>query len=295
MTPADPLHRETHAATSAGDFLGIPLFGGSVDDFLAIVEAWQRDSIDRRTDGSDAEAVPTPGRIIAYLNAHTTNMAFTLPAMRRALARAHLIYADGMAVVWAARHRGLAVKERVNAADFFAQVAERALNGGWRVALVGGSPGEAEAAGQRLAAAVPGFAPVFAHHGYFAPDEIDAIAAGLVEARATIVLVGMGSPLQEITAARLLQACQRLTDGPAGTGAASARSPAVWWCVGALFEYYAGTRRRAPAWMCRMGLEWLMRLLMEPQRMWRRYLLGNVAFVARTLRGRPAPPPGGDQ
>jgi N-acetylglucosaminyldiphosphoundecaprenol N-acetyl-beta-D-mannosaminyltransferase len=59
----------------------------------------------------------------------------------------------------------------------------------------------------------------------------------------------------------------------------------VIWCVGAMFEYFGGARARAPRWVRRAGLEWLFRLILEPRRLWRRYLVGNVVFVWRVLRG----------
>jgi N-acetylglucosaminyldiphosphoundecaprenol N-acetyl-beta-D-mannosaminyltransferase len=60
----------------------------------------------------------------------------------------------------------------------------------------------------------------------------------------------------------------------------------VVWCVGALFEYYGGKRFRAPVWMRRCGLEWIFRFVLEPGRLWRRYLIGNARFVYYVLRQR---------
>jgi N-acetylglucosaminyldiphosphoundecaprenol N-acetyl-beta-D-mannosaminyltransferase len=56
------------------------------------------------------------------------------------------------------------------------------------------------------------------------------------------------------------------------------------WCVGALFEYIAGVRKPAPRWVRRAGFEWLFRLLQEPRRLWRRYLIGNFSFLFRVIR-----------
>jgi N-acetylglucosaminyldiphosphoundecaprenol N-acetyl-beta-D-mannosaminyltransferase len=84
---------------------------------------------------------------------------------------------------------------------------------------------------------------------------------------ARIVLVGMGTPKQELWVDRY---ADRL-DG------------AVVWTVGALFDYVSGHMPRAPRWIADNGLEWIFRLAIEPQRMWRRYLLGNPVFLSRVL------------
>jgi len=245
-----------------GRFLGLPLDLPTTAEFLDGLSAHHR-------------AGGGAGPRIAYLNAHTTNLAFSDAAYRNALRRCTMVYADGMAVVWAARRLGLQAPERVNAADFIGDVARRAAAEGWRVALVGGAPGEAESAARRLGEEAPGFDPVYIHDGYYGEDEEDAVAAGLTAARPTLVLLGMGSPRQEV-------AMLRFASTPGLEGCA-------FWCVGALFEYCAGTRWRAPVWMRRAGLEWLVRLALEPGRLWRRYLVGNAAFVARVLLRRKAP------
>jgi N-acetylglucosaminyldiphosphoundecaprenol N-acetyl-beta-D-mannosaminyltransferase len=82
----------------------------------------------------------------------------------------------------------------------------------------------------------------------------------------------MGSPRQERFALHLRDEVQLGTP--------------VIWCVGALFEYLAGERFRAPRWVRRIGMEWLVRLALEPRRMWRRYLIGNLVFVWRVATGR---------
>jgi N-acetylglucosaminyldiphosphoundecaprenol N-acetyl-beta-D-mannosaminyltransferase len=89
-------------------------------------------------------------------------------------------------------------------------------------------------------------------------------------AKPDILAVGMASPRQEFW----------LADHGAKLDVP------VRWCVGALFDYLAGTERRAPAWLCRVGGEWMYRLAMDPLGKWRRYLLGNPRFVWNTLRWR---------
>ena len=87
----------------------------------------------------------------------------------------------------------------------------------------------------------------------------------IVDRAPDIVLVGMGTPKQELWADRY----------------ASELGGAVVWTVGALFDYVSGHTPRAPHWLADHGLEWIFRLAIEPHRMWRRYLIGNPAFLSR--------------
>jgi exopolysaccharide biosynthesis WecB/TagA/CpsF family protein len=104
--------------------------------------------------------------------------------------------------------------------------------------------------------------------GYFKSDE-EALAA-VHSAGADLLYVGMGNPLQE----RWMDRCVAMSGARLAIG------------VGAFYDFITGTVPRAPAWMNRVGLEWLHRLVLEPKRMWKRYLFGNPAFLWRTLRGR---------
>ena len=106
--------------------------------------------------------------------------------------------------------------------------------------------------------------------GYFTENEAREVARAIRDSGADVVLVGMGSPRQE----------EWMDRWGGETGAR------VVWCVGALFEYSGGIRRRAPVWMRRSGLEWFFRLALEPGRLWRRYLLGNARFCWRLARAR---------
>lgn len=263
MTHASPTTETNNAACPPhADFLGLSLFTGSTEKFL------QR--LFRVADAVHGEPVPTP-HFVTYLNAHCVNLAYTTPAYAEILRRANCVYADGMAVVWGARMRKCPVAERVNAGDFIMEFCQRAAALGLRVALVGGRPGVAERCAEAMRAAAPTLQIVTTEHGFFSHD--DDPTARIVTAAPDILLVGMGVPQQEVWAWSQREQL----------------NTRVVWCVGALFEYYGEGRPRAPVWMRRLGLEWLVRLVLEPRRMWRRYLIGNITFIARVLRGRPIP------
>lgn len=216
-------------------------------------------------------------RVIGYLNAAQVNLAFTDPAHARALARLDGLYADGQAIVWAARWMAAPITERINAGDFTPEFCREAVRRGLTLALVGGRPAEGDRLSEadRTAAVFRRWTPdlniIYTHHGYLDDPAAQAVGRAIEAADPDLVLVGMGAPRQEV----------RAMDW-AGEGQAR-----LWWCVGALFEYYAGSRRRAPVWVRRIGMEWVVRLALEPRRLWRRYILGNPAFIFRVLRRRP--------
>ena len=205
---------------------------------------------------------------IAHTNAHTLNLAYEDPDYRDVLRRADLVLNDAKGLMLAARIHGWRFPADLNGNFFTPLVLRRAAERGWRVFFLGAGPGVAERAAGQLRREVPGLNVIGTRDGYFSSDEeaLDAVAA----AGTDLLLVGMGNPLQE----RWLDRCLDRTGARVGIG------------VGAFFDFITGTVPRAPAWMNRVGLEWLHRLIQEPRRMWRRYILGNPTFVWRNLRQR---------
>jgi len=206
----------------------------------------------------------TPHQVV-YQNIDTVNRCAGDPAYRRIVSGADLVYADGMGVVLASRLFSTPLKERVNAGDFLPDLCRAAEEKGWRMFLLGGEPGVAERARERLLEDHPRLQVVGARDGFFEEAETPAIIEEVRRADPHILLVGMGSPRQEKWIHRNLKSL----DVP------------VAWGVGGLFDYYSGRLKRAPAWMRRWGLEWMYRLLQEPRRLWQRYLVGNLVFGAR--------------
>lgn len=211
--------------------------------------------------------VPTTA---CYANAHTVNRACRDEEFASLLRGCELLYADGASVVWASRWSSRRLPERMTAADYFEEFAGRCAAEGTSLFLLGGMPGVAEEAARRLRMAFPRLHIVGTHHGHFDEGESGGVIAAINQAGPDIIAVGLSSPRQERWLA---------------THSAELKAP-VRWCVGALFDYVAGRERRAPAWLCRMGGEWLFRLIVDPIGKWRRYLLGNPRFVLNTLRWR---------
>jgi N-acetylglucosaminyldiphosphoundecaprenol N-acetyl-beta-D-mannosaminyltransferase len=201
---------------------------------------------------------------ILYVNAHCMNVQYRDPAYKHILANADVVYCDGMGVVLAARLTGQAIPERMTGADWIEDLCRVAVERDLSLYLVGGAPEAVQGAAARLCKRYPGLGIAGTKDGYdIGPDTIAAIN----EARPDILLVGMGTPRQEKWIAR-----NRLAlDVP------------VVWAVGGLFDFVSGRIPRGPRWMTQHGLEWLCRLIVEPRRLWRRYLLGNPRFLLRVV------------
>jgi N-acetylglucosaminyldiphosphoundecaprenol N-acetyl-beta-D-mannosaminyltransferase len=205
------------------------------------------------------------GSQICYVNVHCMNLAMRDEGYRQILESSDMVYPDGMGVVWACRFFSSPLPERVNLGDCLPELCELCRKRGYRLFLLGGHREVADRAARRLSRDFPGLQIVGTHHGFFSSGEEASVLDRVRSAKPHVLLVGMGVPKQEKWISRHRGALE----------------VPVLWGVGALFEYFAGVTRRAPTWVRRWGLEWLFRLIMEPGRLWRRYLVGNVSFVLR--------------
>lgn len=228
------------------------------------------DVVDRLVAAGRGGAVFTP-------NVDHVMIAHENALMRAAYARADLTIADGMPIVWASRLLGQPIPERVAGSDFVPLLLALAARRGLRVYFLGGAPGVAEAARDKVLARHPELQIVGVDSPWFDPsqphEQQAPVIARVKAAAPDLVLVAFGAPKQEIWIDR----------------ARDELRPAVFFGVGATLDFLAGTMPRAPEWMARSGLEWLFRLGREPQRLWRRYLVRDPKFlgvVGRALRER---------
>jgi N-acetylglucosaminyldiphosphoundecaprenol N-acetyl-beta-D-mannosaminyltransferase len=214
-----------------------------------------------------AEDGPEP-RLVANVNAHALNLAFKDAEFLGILNAAHVCFCDGYGVkLLAAMFRRGTIHDRTTMPGFVEEVAARLHAEGKRMFLLGDEPGVADAYAKRLEAQWPGVV-AGTHHGFILRDETAETEAlrRLRDARASVVCVGMGMPLQEKWIVR------RMQDLP----------PARYMPVGAHYAWSTQSRRRGPAWATDNGLEWFFRLLYEPQRVWKRYLIGLPEVALRT-------------
>jgi N-acetylglucosaminyldiphosphoundecaprenol N-acetyl-beta-D-mannosaminyltransferase len=206
---------------------------------------------------------------VMYVNAHVLNQSREDPALRSALEEADLVYCDGYGVRLAAKALSADIPHRMTGADWIWDLASLCEERDTSVYLLGCEPGVARQAGQRLRRAHPKLRVVGTHHGYFeiGSGHDERVIEDINRRRPDILLVGMGTPKQEIWAQRTVDRLEC----------------SVLWNVGALFDYVSGRVPRAPASLSDNGLEWIFRLAIEPQRMWRRYLVGNPVFLSRVM------------
>lgn len=241
-------------AFPTANVLGVPVVQITTSDYIrSVIQAAKNIS----------NAQPQTPLFITYLNAACSNIAADDQAYQKILHQADCVYADGQAIVWAARALGSSLPERVNAGDFIIQFCEAMADQGLKLGLIGGRPGVAANAAAAWLTHVPRLQISGTWNGFF--KDTDPTLSTIRQSQTDILLVGMGVPLQEKWA----------WENRAALGVK------IIWCVGALFEYYGEGRARAPVWMRRAGLEWLFRLALEPRRLWHRYLVGNFRFIGR--------------
>jgi len=211
---------------------------------------------------------------VLHVNAHGLNLATERPWMRDLLNEAEIVFCDGAGVMLGARLLGYHIPQRITYADWMWQLAAFCAGRGYSLYFLGAKPGVAAAAAEQLKARYPALEILGVQHGYFNSatdhEENRRVIAHINQSRPHILLVGMGMPRQEQW---LRDNWDRLQVNVALTG-------------GAVFDYMSGELRRAPRWITDHGLEWLGRLLIEPGRLWKRYLLGNPVFLARVLASR---------
>jgi N-acetylglucosaminyldiphosphoundecaprenol N-acetyl-beta-D-mannosaminyltransferase len=191
---------------------------------------------------------------------------------RALLNRADLVFCDGFGVRLAAALLGKPLHHRLTPPDWFPDLCARFAAKGHTLYLLGSCPGITEQVANRLTAASPSLRIVGCGHGYFdkilGSPENQAVVDAINAASPDLLVVGFGMPAQERWIAENWPHLNTRVALP----------------VGAMFDYLAGVTPRAPRWLTDHGLEWLGRLLIEPRRLWRRYILGNPLFLYRVLR-----------
>jgi N-acetylglucosaminyldiphosphoundecaprenol N-acetyl-beta-D-mannosaminyltransferase len=190
--------------------------------------------------------------------------------LRRIHNKAGLVTPDGMPLVWLARWQGLSQVDRVYGPDLMLALCEASVEHGSRHFLLGGAEGVAKKLEFNLMGRFPGLVIAGTYSPPFrslTPQEDADVVDMLRQARADVIWVGLGTPKQE----RWMAAhCDQLPGS-------------VLIGVGAAFDFHTGRTRQAPVWMRQNGLEWFYRLLVEPRRLWRRYLINNPLFATLSL------------
>jgi exopolysaccharide biosynthesis WecB/TagA/CpsF family protein len=221
----------------------------------------------------DAMLAPGARRTAAFVNAHCLNVAARDPIYRWALARADFRLPDGSGMQLAAKLRGTRFVENLNGTDLFVPLCKAAAARDLPIYFLGSAEGVAREAADKAREIAPGLTVAGARNGFFSAAEEEAVIKAINATGARIVLVAMGVPKQDIWIARNRHRLN--ADLVMG--------------VGAQFDFWSGRVPRAPAFVRRAGLEWVVRLAVEPRRMANRYLIGNFEFTLGALFGRRVP------
>jgi N-acetylglucosaminyldiphosphoundecaprenol N-acetyl-beta-D-mannosaminyltransferase len=214
----------------------------------------------------DLKNLPDQKLLITTINAHSYNIIQQDDYFAASLAKSDVLLPDGVSVVGAVR---LLTGKRLNkiaGADLFFYEMNRLNARNGSCFFLGSSEKTLKLILDRAASEFPNVrigthSPPYKPE--FMPEENAVMVASVNDFKADVLFVGMTAPKQEKWAYEHL--------GVLNTGHIC--------CIGAVFDFYAGTVNRAPRWMIKMGLEWFYRLVKEPSRMWRRYLIGNSKFV----------------
>ena len=211
-------------------------------------------------------------RTVGYLNVHVANTAAKDPELKKYLNKlCDLVYCDGKGIAWGARLQSLPEPPRMTAADWLPELLRTLRDAQLKTFVLAGKPGVVENAVDNIADLIHEVGPIAMHDGYLDSDERTEEVLAKIEAYAPdVVLVGMGTPIQEHWT---LRHRDRIA------------APVVW-PLGATFDYFTDEQERGPEWLRRAGHEWAARLIADPARLWRRYVLGNPQFLARAAFAR---------
>jgi N-acetylglucosaminyldiphosphoundecaprenol N-acetyl-beta-D-mannosaminyltransferase len=205
-------------------------------------------------------------RCVAFCNVHMLMEAYNNRYFRRALASADLVVPDGMPLIWLGRRHGFQLHRRVYGPDLFFEFCQATAETGYRHFLFGGHDGVPETVAATLARRCPGiqiagtYSPPFGESSETKQHET---IARINSSGADVLWVALGCPKQELW----MYENRSLLNVPIIAG------------VGQAFDLFAGRVRQAPRWARDHGLEWAFRLISNPRRLWRRYLIHNAHFL----------------
>ena len=211
--------------------------------------------------------------LVLNVNVNCINLCQEHRWLKSFLNRADIVFCDGFGIQLAAWILGHKIPERITYADWMWQVADLSYESNFSLFFLGGKPGVADKAARNLNTKYPGLR-IHCQHGYFdktyESQENKTMLQQIKHAKPNILVLGFGMPMQERW---LMENWDRLEVNIALTG-------------GAVFDYLSGELRRAPRWMTDHGMEWVGRLIIEPSRLWKRYLIGNPLFMWRVVMQR---------
>lgn len=211
---------------------------------------------------------------VGNVNIFAMNIAYTNPSFREILNKFDVVFCDGFGVKIGASLLGVKIPQRYTPPDFIYQLMQIVQANNGSVYLLGSKPGIAERAAAKLCESTANLIVSGTHHGFFdktnGSKENEAVLSEINQIAPSLILVAFGMPIQEEW---IMDNWYRI-------------NASVILSVGALFDTLSGEVSRGPKILTNNGFEWLSRLVIEPHRLWKRYLIGNPIFFWRILRQR---------
>lgn len=202
---------------------------------------------------------------IVTANAEIIYQASKDDQMRHLINGADLITADGSGVLWASKHIGQPLTQRVTGIDLVHAICQRSQTKGWRIYIIGAAPGIAQQAADKLRQQYPQCQIIGTQHGYYQPQEEETILQQIRQSAPDIILVAMGAPRQE----KWITQHQQQLQIPVAMG------------IGGSLDVISGNLKRAPQWMQKLSLEWLYRVIKQPTRIKRITALPKFVLAVR--------------
>jgi N-acetylglucosaminyldiphosphoundecaprenol N-acetyl-beta-D-mannosaminyltransferase len=205
---------------------------------------------------------------ISYVNIYAINLAIQFEWFRKFLNDSFVTYCDGEGVRLGSKMLGNGLPERIVMSDWIYDVCRLCEESGYGIYLLGSTQVVVEKACSELVSRYKKLKILGCHHGHLTDAETAEVVSSINSLEPAVLVVGMGMPLQEEWIMKNLDHL----------------NVKIILNAGSCFDFVSGFKRRCPEWMAQTGLEWLFRLIQEPKRLWKRYLIGNPLFMYRVLR-----------
>lgn len=207
---------------------------------------------------------------ISYVNVHTIDIANQIHWYKQFLTDALVRYCDGEGVRFGAYLLGKHIPERITLSDYIYDLADSVVKHNLTIFILGGTQLVSELAAKRMKELYPSIRLSGYHNGYFSEQENNSVISEINACKPDILLLGMGVPKQEEWTKENFDKV----------------NAKIIWMGGGFLDTLAGKKRRCPNWLGKIGFEWIFRLIQEPRRLWKRYLIGNPLFLWRIFKMR---------
>lgn len=208
---------------------------------------------------------------ISFINADCLNKAYENSDYKESLMASDLVLPDGSGINLGCNMIHNPLKENLNGTDMLPFICKLAQTSEYKIYLLGSKDGVAQAMKENLIKLYPNLKIVGTHHGYINDEDLrKKVIKDINAQQPDILLVAMGAPYQE----EFILKYKNEIDAK------------IFFGVGGLFDFYSNNIKRAPLFLREIGFEWVYRMIQEPQRMWKRYIIGNPKFLFRVLKSK---------